>query len=102
MGGISWCIVGGESGPHARDMELEWAVDLKVQCEAAGVPFFMKQLGSVQAKRLGLHHPHGGDPREWPYEVMTRLYKREWPHQADAPLERPDPLAGVRSIGRAF
>jgi hypothetical protein len=39
----------------------------------------MKQLGSVAAKRLGCHHPHGADWREWPYEIMAALYKREWP-----------------------
>jgi protein gp37 len=76
---VAWVIVGGESGPHARPMELAWAADLKAQCEAASVWFFMKQLGSVASKRLGLHHPHGADWREWPIEVISSLYKREWP-----------------------
>jgi protein gp37 len=84
---LSWVIVGGESGPHAREMELAWATDLKGDCEAAGVPFFMKQLGSVAAKRLGCHHPHGGDWREWPHEIMTALYKREWPSVHETPKE---------------
>ncbi len=62
------------------------------------------QVGSVQAKTLGLHHPHGGDPREWPYEVMTRLYQREWPRVEGAAPADPlaDPLAGRRERGRAF
>jgi protein gp37 len=44
--GIDWVIVGGESGPGARPFALEWAYDLKAECLAAGVPFFMKQVGS--------------------------------------------------------
>jgi protein gp37 len=44
--GISWVIVGGESGPRARPMKPEWARSLRDQCEAAGVSFFFKQWGS--------------------------------------------------------
>jgi protein gp37 len=43
--GIDWVIVGGESGPVARPMEKQWALDLRNQCEAAGVDFFFKQWG---------------------------------------------------------
>ena len=38
-----WIICGGESGPHARMMDLRWARDLRDQCETAGIPFFFKQ-----------------------------------------------------------
>lgn len=41
--GISWVIVGGESGPHARPMKHEWVVSLLEQCRDACVPFFFKQ-----------------------------------------------------------
>ncbi len=44
--GISWVIVGGESGPKARPMKVEWARSIRDQCERAGVPFFFKQWGS--------------------------------------------------------
>lgn len=44
--GISWVIVGGESGPKARPMRPEWARSVKVQCERAGVAFFFKQWGA--------------------------------------------------------
>lgn len=43
--GIHWVIVGGESGPKARPMKLEWVADIKRQCEEAGVEFFFKQWG---------------------------------------------------------
>ena len=42
---IDWLVVGGESGPRARLMELDWARSLRDQCREAGVPFFLKQLG---------------------------------------------------------
>jgi len=44
--GISWVIVGGESGPKARPMKPEWARSIRDQCERARVPFFFKQWGS--------------------------------------------------------
>lgn len=43
---IDWIIVGGESGPHARPMHPDWAMSLRDQCQAAGVPYFFKQWGA--------------------------------------------------------
>ena len=43
MDGITWVIVGGESGPNYRPMNLDWARSLRDQCQAAGVSFFYKQ-----------------------------------------------------------
>lgn len=51
--GISWAIVGGESGPRARPMKEDWVIDIRDQCLAAGVPFFFKQWGGVFKKRNG-------------------------------------------------
>lgn len=59
--GIRWVIVGGESGPHARPMNLEWAVDIRDQCLRAGVPFFFKQWGGRKRKAAG----RVLDGREW-------------------------------------
>ena len=42
---IDWTIVGGESGPKARPMDIEWARSIRDQCQDAGVPFFFKQWG---------------------------------------------------------
>jgi protein gp37 len=44
--GISWVIVGGESGTHARPMKQEWARSVRDQCERVGVAFFFKQWGT--------------------------------------------------------
>ncbi len=52
-GAIHWVIVGGESGPKARPMDIDWARDLRDQSNRAGVAFFFKQLGGVRSKRGG-------------------------------------------------
>ena len=41
---IQWVICGGETGLGAREMEVEWAIDLRDQCKSAEVPFFFKQM----------------------------------------------------------
>jgi protein gp37 len=41
--GISWVIVGGESGPGYRKMDLDWARKIRDQCLAQKVAFFYKQ-----------------------------------------------------------
>ncbi len=43
---IDWVIQGGESGPGARPFDLAWARLIRDQCRAAGVPYFLKQLGA--------------------------------------------------------
>lgn len=43
---LDWVICGGESGPKARPMEIDWARSLAQQCKTAGVAFHMKQLGA--------------------------------------------------------
>jgi protein gp37 len=51
--GIDWVIVGGESGPGARPMSEPWAIDIRNQCQMAGVPFFFKQWGGRNKKAAG-------------------------------------------------
>ncbi len=41
----AWLVAGGESGPGARPMHPDWARTARVQCVAAGVPFYFKQWG---------------------------------------------------------
>ena len=50
---VDWVIVGGESGPRARPMDLRWARDIREQCRRAGVPLFLKQLGGRRWKQGG-------------------------------------------------
>ncbi len=51
--GIDWAIVGGESGPKSRPIEIDWVTDIRDQCDAAGVPFFFKQWGGRNKKKAG-------------------------------------------------
>jgi protein gp37 len=51
--GISWVIVGGESGPGARPMKEDWVLSIREQCETMNVPFFFKQWGGVRKKTAG-------------------------------------------------
>jgi protein gp37 len=42
---ISWVVCGGESGPNARPLHLDWIRGLREQCDEGGVTFFFKQWG---------------------------------------------------------
>ena len=42
---LNWVICGGETGPGARPMHLDWVRSLRDQCTTAGVPFFFKNWG---------------------------------------------------------
>lgn len=53
LDGIDWVIVGGESGPGARPMKSEWAVDMRNLCVESETPFFFKQWGGVRKKAAG-------------------------------------------------
>jgi protein gp37 len=69
---VDWVIVGGESGPGARVMDLAWARSLLAQCRAAGVAVFVKQLGRAWSIQAGLGAGHGGDPAHWPVDLRVR------------------------------
>jgi len=69
--GIGWVVVGGESGPGARPMHIDWARSLVRQCRAAGVPVFVKQMGSCWDANRG-RRGKGGDIDTWPIELRVR------------------------------
>lgn len=71
--GIDWVIVGGESGPGARPMRLEWARDLVQRCQAKGVAVYVKQLGSRRAREFGATGK-GEDWGYWPEDLRVREY----------------------------
>ena len=50
---IDWAIVGGESGYGARPIEEDWVIEIRNQCQKAGVAFFFKQWGGVNKKKTG-------------------------------------------------
>lgn len=61
LSGIHWVIAGGESGPGARPMHIDWAREIRDQCRRQDVPFFFKQWGGVRPKSGGREL----DGREW-------------------------------------
>ena len=72
---LDWLIHGGESGHGARAFEIEWATELIGQCDEHGVPYFLKQLGSLVTRRglrMTFENAHAGDWNEWPKAVRVR------------------------------
>lgn len=59
--GIDWVIAGGESGPGARPIRLEWVRAIRDQCIEQKVAFFFKQWGGTRPKSGGREL----DGREW-------------------------------------
>jgi len=51
--GIDWVIVGGESGPHSREIKLEWIRSIFRQCRKANTAFFFKQWGGTRKDLTG-------------------------------------------------
>lgn len=66
--GISWVIVGGESGPGARPMQPEWVLEIQHQCGIFDVPFFFKQWGGRSPKSNG-RKLNGSEFNELPRSV---------------------------------
>ncbi len=83
---VDWVIFGGESGKGARVCDVNWIRDGVKQCQAAGLPVFVKQLGSQSAHGhwrgtqpdsyiqvyTGLIDSKGGDMAEWPADLRIR------------------------------
>ncbi len=61
LSGIHWVIAGGESGPGARSMHIDWLREVRDNCDAQRIPFFFKQWGGVRPKSGG----RSLDGREW-------------------------------------
>lgn len=93
---LDWIIVGGESSQgsgKARPFNIEWARSTIAQCKAAGVPVFVKQIGShVHGNGSNWWHTPrhedtgcgyfrvypkdraGADPAEWPEDIRVQEF----------------------------
>jgi protein gp37 len=72
LAGISWVIVGGESGAGARPMKEAWVLRIRDKCSASQIPFFFKQWGGVrkaEAGRLLQGRTYDEYPQRQPCEV---------------------------------
>jgi protein gp37 len=100
--GIDWVIVGGESGPRARPMSIQWARELRDQCAAASVPFLFKQWGEwapARSKPSGAsgRFAFGDYEHERTHFVQTDSYPRAFDRfGAHCVLER----VGKKAAGR--
>ena len=72
---IDWAIIGCESGPGARPMRIEWALDIVGQCTRADVAVFVKQLPDPNGRVVKFK---GG---EWPDWVPAALRRQEFPKE---------------------
>ncbi len=68
--GIDWLIVGGESGPRYRPMDLAWVRQLRATAQASGTAFFFKQSAAPRTER-GITLD-GVIVRAYPASVVTR------------------------------
>ncbi len=67
--GIHWVIIGAESGPGARPMELDWARAIVAKCRADFVPVFVKQLSGPGGRAIH-------DLERFPKDLQIREYPR--------------------------
>jgi protein gp37 len=82
---LDWVIVGGESGPGARECRQSWLERVVADCREASVPVFVKQMGSAacddvtwRGSQPDFHFSDrkGGDPAEWPRSLQVREFPR--------------------------
>lgn len=99
--GLNLVTVGGETGPNAAPCDVAWIRSIVSQCESAGVPVLVRNIGSRPItdgthgdeadhyllagtrgwhsgthKYLVLHDPNGADPSEWPEDLKEA--RRRW------------------------
>lgn len=70
-----WLVIGGESDmDDPREMNLDDARRLIDFSRGVGVPVFVKQLGTVWARRVGAESWKGSNPEEWPEDLRIREF----------------------------
>jgi protein gp37 len=79
--GLNWVIIGGESGNDTgkwlyRPCDMTWIKKIVDDCHSAGVPVFVKQMGTHIAKQFNFKDRHGGHMAEWPVEFMKRDFPK--------------------------
>lgn len=98
MDGISWVLMGGESGPRARGCDEAWLLEILAQVVAAGAVPFVKQLGAkpyrdpqptgnfrthegrrqfeMRATPIAISNKKGSNPDDWHPDLRVRRYPR--------------------------
>jgi len=75
LSGIDWLILGGESGPGSRPLDLGWFRELIAMARDSGTAVFVKQLGSVWGRGAGADNK-GGNWSLWSDWLRVREYPR--------------------------
>ncbi len=72
---LDFVVVGCESGPNARPMEIDWVRSIRDQCVAAGVAFYFKQSAFSMdgSEKTSLVHLPYLDGKQW---IQTPLDQR--------------------------
>jgi protein gp37 len=70
-GRLAWVIVGGESGPTRRPMDVAWLEDLARQCQGAGTALFVKQDNSPLSGKQGRIPPALWARKQFPGEGIA-------------------------------
>lgn len=70
LSSVDWAIVGGESGPHSRKMDPDWARMIRDACLEQSIPFFFKQWGGTKKSRRG-RILDGRTWNQYPQEAMA-------------------------------
>lgn len=65
---FDWLVLGGESGPNHRTLNIDHVASAVAQCRAAGVPVFVKQDSGPFPGKQG--------------RIPDELWIQEWPHAA--------------------
>jgi protein gp37 len=81
---FDWMIFGGESGPGARVMKLDWMKEGLHFCREHGIPVFVKQMGANTfatseggKKWIGaMKDKKGGNMEEWPKGWRIREFPK--------------------------
>lgn len=79
VSGIDWIILGGESGPMARQLKPEWVRSIRDICIRSRKPFFFKQWGGKQKWKNG-RMLDGSYWNEMPRPYISSLARRRTLH----------------------
>ncbi len=98
VNGIDWLILGGESDQkqaRARACDVGWLRSALAAGKDAGVPTFVKQLGSrpvLDGKPFPVKDSHGGNWDSWPEDLRVR----QMPDVLFASREVPESKKGTK------
>jgi protein gp37 len=53
LSGIHWVLLGGETGPGARPMQIEWVREIRDRCVEQSTAFYFKRWGGPRPKSSG-------------------------------------------------